>query len=239
MDDPDKSDESRFWLNASRALEDEKAVREFLRGEGRGIDGAVFRAFVRRCRREVGPEPVFEPAINMVLNGVHYRWGVWFRPRPKGDTSTEGELCEQQAGLALPERPPVDMVTTRGEDGAVFFAAQDESAEESKSVDSASQLPVTQTVFTSSASTGSPSPTRSSPASPSPAAPSLSSPSPVSPSPTSSASPTTPSSAAWPSGTSSSPARGRKGDDVAETAGSPAPTSSSDFKSSRGFRKGR
>lgn len=136
--DGEDSQNSRFWLNASRAAEDEKAVREFLRGEGRGIDGAAFRAFVRDCRRKVGPDPVFEPARKMLLNGVRYEWGVWFRPRPSGDPAAETETVidraqlDQPSGMAIPDRPPVDTVTSRDDDA---YAGDEAGTPASRSTD--------------------------------------------------------------------------------------------------------
>jgi len=166
--DSEKSPGSRFWLNASRAAEDEKAVREFLRGEGRGIDGAAFRAFVRRCRSRVGPGPVFEPARNMVLDGVRYDWGVWFRPRPGGDTTTEQVALEQTNGMALTEQPSLDMVTTRDEDDA-GYEQNDDVAEVDRSLGTVAHLSKAHTVVTSSpAHASSPDRPSSSPSSVSP-----------------------------------------------------------------------
>jgi hypothetical protein len=146
--DREKSHGSRFWLNANRATEDEKAVREFLRGKGRGIDGARFRAFVRDCRRRVGPNPVFEPDIDMVLNGVRYAWGVWFRPRPGTDEVVQQEVLQQHGGMALPDRPPVDTVTTRESDDDA--ATADDVALPGESVTSSPRLGGIQTVVASS-----------------------------------------------------------------------------------------
>jgi hypothetical protein len=171
--DRERPDSNRFWLNADRAAEDERAVREFLRGKGRGIDGSRFRAFVRDCRRRVGPGPVFEPDINMVLDGVLYDWGVWFRPRPDTENTenvAEATVSEQPLGMALPDRPPVDTVTTRdtGADG------RDEAGDNSvdrESVRPTADLSAIQTVVGPSVRpAGAPSPATGSPASPSPTA---------------------------------------------------------------------
>ena len=145
--DRERSHGSRFWLNASRATEDEKAVREFLRGKGRGIDGARFRAFVRDCRRRVGPNPVFEPDVKMVLDGVSYDWGVWFRPRPGTDNVAEREVFEQSGGMALPDRPPIDTVTTR--DSGVGAETDDGLAGSGESVETMPRLSGIQTVVAS------------------------------------------------------------------------------------------
>jgi len=70
---------------ANIEAEDERAVRRFVSGAGSGLDIRTVRGFVTKCRRLVGPAPLLEPAMDMVLNGVRYEWGVWFRPRSGGD----------------------------------------------------------------------------------------------------------------------------------------------------------
>jgi hypothetical protein len=161
--DEESPRDSRFWLNADRAAEDERAVRAFLRGKGRGIDGSRFRAFVRDCRRRVGPGPVFEPDINMTLEGVLYDWGVWFRPRlttetaanaANGANAVEATWADQRHGIAVPARPHVDTVATRDSDDAPGApGAPDEesdSAVAGETVRSSASLAAIQTVIGSS-----------------------------------------------------------------------------------------
>jgi hypothetical protein len=81
-DEPDLGD----WadLDVSRAAEDEDAARRFVAGPGRGLDIRTVRSFLAECRRRVGPEPILEPALDMVMDGIRYEWGLWFRPRHGG-----------------------------------------------------------------------------------------------------------------------------------------------------------
>jgi len=90
---------------ANIEAEDERAVRRFVRGAGSGLDIRTVRGFVTRCRRLVGPAPLLEPAMDMVLDGVRYEWGVWFRPR-----SGDGGDATALAGMTAyaPQLLPAD-----------------------------------------------------------------------------------------------------------------------------------
>jgi hypothetical protein len=90
-------------LDASRAAEDEAAVRRFVAGPARGLDVRTVRGFVAECRRAVGPEPVLEPAFDMVIDGVRHEWGVWFRPRPShcSDRIDVGAAVEGRVGAEI------------------------------------------------------------------------------------------------------------------------------------------
>jgi hypothetical protein len=172
----ESSRSNRFRLSADRAAEDERAVREFLRGKGRGVDGSRFRAFVRDCRRRVGPGPVFEPDINMTLDGVLYDWGVWFRPRLNRENvsttanlvaATMGDDMAEQLEMAVPARPDVDTVMTRDTDHA--HRAHDE--ERDSAVADGVNLSAIQTVIGSSGRpNAAPSPSAQSATAPPPAA---------------------------------------------------------------------